>query len=392
MLLSSFYPPVARGGAEKAASLLAQALARAGHEVVVIACHPQREEIVEERDGVRVYRIPLDNVYWPIGRTEKEHPLMRLLWHLIDVWNWRAARRVGRILDREKPDVVHSHLIAGLSVAVWREARRRGIRVVHTMHDYYLVCTRSSTFRAGRTCERQCTGCRLITLPKKAASSRLDQVVSVSGFVLDRHRQFGYIADVPGSTVFNVLDAPVLEDSTRDLHEELVFGYIGKVDEGKGVGLLVEAAQRLHRADWRLRIAGSGLEGYIEGLKQRFPDPRIEWLGFTDPDEFYRSIDVAIVPSIWADPLPYVTVEALFAGKSLIYAQSGGIPEIAALGRVVSSFAPGNAAALAESMELALADKETWRSGGFLDPHSADLFSGPVVAAANGACYSKGSR
>jgi len=55
-------------GAEKAACELAEALVRRDHAVVVVSLHPESNEVVEDRNGVRVYRLPLDNFYWPLPR------------------------------------------------------------------------------------------------------------------------------------------------------------------------------------------------------------------------------------------------------------------------------------------------------------------------------------
>ena len=54
LLLSALYPPYQVGGAEKAAALLAEALGRHGHDVVVVSLHPKSNEIVEQYNGVRV--------------------------------------------------------------------------------------------------------------------------------------------------------------------------------------------------------------------------------------------------------------------------------------------------------------------------------------------------
>ncbi|MCU1321983.1 MAG: hypothetical protein JWM43_1632 [Acidobacteriaceae bacterium] len=247
MLLSSLYPPLGRGGAEKAASLLAEALVKAGHEVSVISFQSGKDASVEHRNGVRVHRIPMDSMYWPFGCVEKEHPLMRLLWHAIDIWNWRSARRVGRILDLEKPDVVHSHVIAGFSVAAWREVRKRKIRLVHTLHDYYMLCVRSSLFRDGRICERRCGTCTVMTQARKMASQKVDPVVSVSQFVLKQHQGFGYFKQVPSSVVFNVMDdsGAMLSERTRTAEDALIFGYIGKIEEPKGIEVVLTATRSL---------------------------------------------------------------------------------------------------------------------------------------------------
>jgi glycosyltransferase involved in cell wall biosynthesis len=141
----------------------------------------------------------------------------------------------------------------------------------------------------------------------------------------------------------------------------LVFGFIGRVEEEKGIETLLAATRQLHQSNWRLKIAGRGLDGYVDKLAKRFPDPRIEWLGFTDAAKFYSFVDVVVIPSLWAEPLPYVCVESLHAGKGLICASSGGIPEIARLSNLVEFFPAGNANALAEKMNLALSSPQEWR-------------------------------
>ena len=38
---------------------------------------------------------------------------------------------------------VHTHLIDGLSASIWRRARQSGVPVIHTAHDYHLLCPRA---------------------------------------------------------------------------------------------------------------------------------------------------------------------------------------------------------------------------------------------------------
>jgi glycosyltransferase involved in cell wall biosynthesis len=142
---------------------------------------------------------------------------------------------------------------------------------------------------------------------------------------------------------------------------DLIFGFIGRVEEEKGVETLLAATQQLHSSNWKLKVAGRGLDEYVAKLVKIFPDPRVEWLGFTDAAKFYSSVDVVVLPSLWAEPLPYVCVESLHAGRSLICASSGGIPEIAKLSNRIEFFAAGDANALAEKMNLALASPQVWR-------------------------------
>lgn len=391
LLISALYPPAGRGGAEKAASLLAESLVHSGDEVIVISLYPGCEEVIEEINGVRVYRLPIDNFYWPFGLKEKKSRVLRILWHLRDLWNRKAATRVGRILDLEKPDVVHTHVLAGFSVAVWNEVKERNIRLIHTMHDYYLLCMRSSMFRDGSVCANQCVGCKTGTLIRKASSKKLDGVISVSNYVLKCHERSGYFKQVPRSVIYNVVDSyenlPQPENSLAT--STLVFGYIGKIEDEKGIRIVLEATKHLSMQNWQFKIAGTGLDAYVTDLKNQFSDPRIEWCGFMDSRVFYGSIHVSIIPSIWPDPLPYVVIETLSAGKSLICAQSGGIPEIAALGNVVMTFPAANITALVEIMNQALANIPKWRTGGFSDTRSTNLFSENTIVAQYRAKYAQ---
>lgn len=378
LIISTLYPPNVVGGAEKAAAELAEALVRHGHVVAVITLYPGKTELVEEQNGVRVYRLPLDNFYWAFGRPEKPTRFYRLAWHIREMWNPVAARRIGRILDAEKPDVVNSHNICGFSVAAWREVKRRKIRLVHTLHDYYLMCPRCTLFDKGRNCENRCMSCKALTFHKERLSRLPDSIVSVSQHALDEHTRRGYLDNRRSTVIYNIQRAAKSlvpqEWDGKQLSGDLVFGFIGRVEEEKGIETLLAATRQLKSSNWKLKIAGRGIDDYVAKLAKAFPDPGIEWLGFTDAEKFYSSVDVVVLPSLWAEPLPYVCVESLHAGKSLICAASGGIPEIARLSNVVEFFPAGNVNALAEKMNLALASPQAWRECKAPDASKLEVF------------------
>jgi glycosyltransferase involved in cell wall biosynthesis len=377
VIINALYAPLILGGAERSVTLLAEELARCGDQVSVITLHPHAEETVETLNGVRVYRLPLDNRYWPYGRSERPAPAARLLWHMGDMWNRRAAERVGQILDQERPDVVHTNIITGFSVSVWRAVKKRNIRLVHTLRDYYLLCSRSALFRNGSTCSRRCADCTALTANRRQASQLVDAVVSISEYVLNCHTQLGYFPQSASSVIYNIAGttAPATLSSMTDPDDPLCFGYIGRVEEEKGIEVVLAATQYLSGSHWRLRIGGTGHEAYLNDLKHRFTDPRIEWLGFVNASEFYRSTDVTIISSVWPEPLSRAVIETFAAGKSAICAQSGGIPEIAKLGKVVATYPARDPHALAGMMDGAMQDAALWRSGGFRDENALNLFT-----------------
>ncbi len=370
VMINMLYPPLLVGGAERSVSLLAEALVRSGDQVSVISLHPDSAETVENVNGVRIYRLPMDNRYWPFGRCRKPPAAARLLWHMGDAWNRRAAERVGRILDQERPDIVHSNNLCGFSVAVWREVKKRNIRLVHTLRDYYLLCSRSKLFREGSTCLQRCTDCKALTVNRRASSELVDAVVSISEYVLNRHTQHGYFPGSPSAVIYNIGGTGTAFSPRSERQRELTFGYIGRLEDEKGIRVVLEATEYLSGSNWRLRIAGTGLDHYVNSLKRKFSNPRIEWLGFASATQFYESIDVTIISSVWPEPLSRTVIETFSAGKSAICAQSGGIPEIASLGKVVATYPPKDSRRLAAIMDAAMLDVELWRSGGFRDANA----------------------
>jgi glycosyltransferase involved in cell wall biosynthesis len=391
MMINTLYAPMILGGAERSVTLLAEELARSGDEVSVITLYPKSEETFEVLNGVRVYRLPMDNRYWPFDRPKKPASAERLLWHVGDAWNRHAAERVGRILDREKPDVVNSNILAGFSVSVWREVKKRNIRLVHTLRDYYLICSRSALFRKGSTCVRRCADCKALTANRKSASQLVDAVVSISEYVLDCHTQCGYFSHASSSVIYNIAGtAKGPGKSGSELcapGDPLIFGYIGRVEDEKGIQIVLEAITYLAGSNWRLRIAGAGREQYVRTLKEKYTDPRIEWLGFANSSDFYPSIDVTIISSLWPEPLGRTVIETFAAGKSAICAESGGIPEIGKLGKVVATYPARDARALAAIMDDAMANAESWRNGGFRDGFAKDLFTDAAITARYRAVY-----
>jgi glycosyltransferase involved in cell wall biosynthesis len=387
LMINTLYPPISVGGAEKSVCLLAEALARSGDQVAVISLHPEPHESVESRNNVRVYRLPMDNRYWPFGGGKKPGKVARLLWHMGEVWNMRAAERVGRILDLERPDVVHSNNLCGFSVAVWREVKKRKIRLVHTLRDYYLLCSRSALFREGSVCDHRCTDCKAFTVNRKPASQLVDAVVSISEYVLKCHTESEYFSGAPSAVIYNIGGTNPVPTPKSHQEDTLVFGCIGRLEDEKGIRVVLEATERLSMSNWRLRIAGVGLDGYVDALKQRFRDPRIEWLGFISPQQFYTSIDVTIVSSVWPEPLSRTVIETFASGKSAICARSGGIPEIANMGRVVATYPAKDSQLLAQIMDQAMRNVELWRSGGFRNASAGSLFEDRSISASYRSVY-----
>ena len=87
---------------------------------------------------------------------------------------------------------MHTHNLSGFTSTVWQAVHARGIPLVHTIHDYALLCPGTTMYRRDANCSGQCLGCRVLSWPKREHSRWVNAVVGVSGFALDRHLQGGY--------------------------------------------------------------------------------------------------------------------------------------------------------------------------------------------------------
>src|SRR5205807_1521843 len=52
-----------------------------------------------------------------------------------------------RAIADARPDLVHTNNLPGISSAVWESARQAGVPIVHTLHDYHLLCPRTTLVR-----------------------------------------------------------------------------------------------------------------------------------------------------------------------------------------------------------------------------------------------------
>ena len=362
LLVNTLYPPHDVGGAERSVALLAAGLARAGTAVSVLTLADGPATVDEVVDGIAVRRLPLQNLYWPYG-GDRPGPLMRGLWHGMEAVGGGMDAAVARTVRDLQPDIVHAHVMTGFGQAVFRAARRQRLPLVTTLRDYSLMCARASMFRSSRRCERRCHDCALLTRGKATASIRTDHVVSISNALLQTHRDHGLFRHTPGTVIGNAAaSARIVRRPPLTDQPEINFGFLGRLEPAKGVDVLLEATRRLH-GPWRLRIGGRGDPAYVEGLRRRFDDPRLTWLGQTDSSEFYRDVDVVVAPALWAEPFGRVVVEAAAHGRAVIASRIGGLPEAAACARLAVLVEAGDADALALTMQDAILNPVHWRFG-----------------------------
>lgn len=354
MVVNNLYPPLMAGGAERIVAWLCEGLVRRGHRVTAVStCGPEMEPYpVEHQNGVEVIRFFPPNLYWSFQRSLNPGP-RKWLWHARDAWNGAAAHRLQTIMDRGRPDILHSHLIDGFSAAIWARARRAGVPVLHTAHDYHLLCPRAFLLTSDwRLCTRPRAHCRLYRHWHIATTRHVDLFASPSRFLLDLHQRAGLKA-TQARVVPNGIPLPPdidLVRRNRPPSSGQRFLMLTRLTVEKGVETALEAMARLP-ADLpvELSIAGKGpLEEKVRAAAAQ--DPRIRYLGFLDGDAKAAALarhGHLLLPSHWYENAPVTIVEAAAYGLGVIASDIGGIPEFVEPGRTGFLFPPGDAGALA---------------------------------------------
>jgi len=356
VLLNTLYAPNVLGGTERVVQTLAESLLTRGHQPVVVCTGAERGIHRGVVAGVPVYSIGLQNIY-PLLPRDRRHALAKPVWHAMDTANFMMAKLFGRILDDERPDVVHTHNLTGFSAFAWSAAQNRRVPIVHTLHDYYLLCPRSTMFANGTNCTHRHVTCALYSWPRLKLSSHVRAVVGVSRFVLDRHLSLGAFPHAEPFLIGNPC-APVRRDAKPRTFTSrpLRIGYLGRLEPAKGVEQLLSATGGLAAQGWELHVAGCGANGFERDLRARFVDPRIRFHGFVDRDDFLNTIDVLVVPSQSHETFGLVAIEAFAAGVPVVASRRGGLAEVVTDGETGTLFEPTNAGELRSALDVYIKD------------------------------------
>ncbi len=169
------------------------------------------------------------------------------------------------------------------------------------------------------------------------------------------------------AVIYNGIDpAPFVSGSPR-LRQEYrlpaharVIGFVGQLDERKGICYLLQAFAEVHRRhpETVLLVVGEGpLREWIVTTAAAYGLARAVILtGFReDVPAVMRSIDMLVLPSLW-EGFGIVLIEAMAAGRPVVTTAVSSMPEIVLHGRTGLLVPPGNAQALAEAVCALLED------------------------------------
>lgn len=323
ILASEVFPPRA-GGAGWSTRALALALKAAGHDVTVLTTSPGPPS----DSGVPVRRLHVS------GRRRFSVP-----------------RALAAALGDETDAIVHAqHSLSALGAL----SGDRPERVVVTVRDHWPVCFWSTRISRGTLCPScgigPMTRCidghvplprpfSLAAIPymrgdlwaKRRALRRAGAVLAVSGSVASELHGIG-IKEV--EVLPNVVDPAetasiALSPPGFDLPRRFLL-FIGKLEENKGVRLLVSAVAE-SKTSLPLVVLGEG--SLTQELKFDAARLGVELItrGWAHREDVLRALARAtalVFPSLWPEPLSRVLLESLSLGVPIAAMDTGGTREI----------------------------------------------------------------
>lgn len=343
------YPPVVYGGLGRHVHALAEAQAALGHDVTVITDHAQDAPRSQVINGVRVLRadpappdLPFDTEHLLSWVLNLDHRLARS-----GLQAWRDIR----------PDVVHAHdwLVAHTALDL------------HALDGTPVIATMHAT-EAGRH-----QGWLPTDLSRSIHRIESWLVGSASGVITCSTHMEAEVARLFDVSMDSIAVIPNGIDTRRWSRSRrapdspatprgplLVF--CGRLEWEKGVHTLIDAIPRLRRRMPGVHIVVAGDGSRLDSLQQQARDrrvaSRVEFTGWLPESDLHRllcSADAVVVPSIY-EPFGLVALEAAALSAPLAVARTGGLAEFAGHDQTAVTFAPGDAAGLADAVQSILSD------------------------------------
>lgn len=351
VILSDHIPPRETGGAGLTAFEQARALAGRGHEVTVISTSDRQLEPLQEQlhAGVRIFSL------------RSRYPEALRSWFCL--YNPIVAPAVRDLLDRLRPEIVHAHnLHRHLSFYVLRLAKAAGARVFLTAHDamlfhygkfwefipreHPLVEEAPANLRLSEWRKLRRAGLRYNPFRTAMIRRRLrdvDRVLAVSASLKAALEANG----IPNVEVCHVgrdaalwmrpPDAEELQHfrKSRNLEGRLPMLFAGRLNRLKGslqaVKIVRAVRSKIPQAVLLVLGRGPGLDEMrrLAGAL-RIADALVTpgWLEPQQAHLAYYACRLAIVPSLYLDPFPAISLEAMAAARPVVGTSFGGTKEI----------------------------------------------------------------
>ncbi|MCB9307088.1 MAG: glycosyltransferase family 4 protein [Lewinellaceae bacterium] len=240
------------------------------------------------------------------------------------------------------PDIIHLNNYVKYTAVIGEILRRRPIPAVTTVHDYYAVPFPVSFKNRLKALFRPCLKhCSHYIIPSRHYYTELNK------------RKVTGVRHIPH---FIRLEKWPYHRDYDDRRAELLF--VGRLERIKGAHILLSAVKLLSDRfpELRLTVVGEGRE--VPRLQKTIDatglSEKVRLIGAVEQDrvaDYYRKSSVVVMPSVVDEILGLVGPEAMASGIPVVASDVAGIREWCIHGKTGLLTAPGDAAALAHTLQ-----------------------------------------
>lgn len=333
-----------RGGTESVYFNTAKLLTEHGHSVIFFSQRWEKNIPCEQEEY-----FPNGIAYDTTKITEKILGIRHYF------YNHDAAEKLTLLLQKEQPDIAHTHLIWGaLAPAILKVLHDHNIPIVSSVHEYRMICP-AYTFKNGHNqiCElckssffyhcirNKCADKSLLKSIMMASEmyirnrythpcKYINSFIHVSQFCMDKHLEHDErFRNANNFVLYNFTNIQPLSNLEIN-KEQQYYLYYGRLSQEKGIETLIKAFGQYPTL--LLKIVGTGpLETYLKNYCSEHKLSNIHFLGFKQGNELTQLVQKAhfvCVPSEWYENNPMTIIESYTLGVPVIGAKIGGITEI----------------------------------------------------------------
>lgn len=261
------------------------------------------------------------------------------------IYNYGAYLQMKRLLEEERPDVVHVHsLYPMFSPSILVACRKTGVPVVMTVHSHGLTCPTWFHFYNGQICEDCVGGHEYQCILKNCRANIWESFAyALRHAVATRCRLFhdniSILVVLTQSAKARLLTAGFHEDQIVVVPNAVAdaispakpsagkyVAYAGRISPEKGLGTLLDAARAIPEISFKVAGDGPAMSETIAAAPSN-----MEFLGrlqLLELRKFYKGARCLIVPSVCLDQFPTVALEAMANGLPVIASRLGGYPRL----------------------------------------------------------------
>jgi len=287
-------------------------------------------------------------------------------------WSRKTYREIRKVIKEFRPDVVHFHnIFFMLTPSVYSACRDEKVPIIHSLHNFRLLCSNGLFFRNNAVCE-ECTkhslwrgvvhrcylNSRIVTAlvvkmlqkhwDRKTWLNMVDRYITATEFSRKK-----YIS--AGISPKKIIVKPHFVDValSQNGHDKGYALYVGRLSEEKGIRSLLEAWESIKNIP--LKIAGDGpLAGELKSYAQRKNLTNVKFLGYiSNPQyvEYMKNAKFIVIPSICYENFPRIVAEAFAYGVPVLASRIGSIVEIIQEGETGLLFNPGDSNDIVEKVD-----------------------------------------